>query len=126
MIVGAFARRAVFGYVAIVLSLIATGFLSFGLWVHHMFATAVPELGKSFFTAAEHDDRDTHRRCRSSAGSRHCGPGGSFCGRRCYFVLGFFFIFVIGGLTGIMLAIGAARPAGPRHVSSSSRTCTTC
>jgi cytochrome c oxidase subunit 1 len=36
---------------AIVLSLIATGFLSFGLWVHHMFATNVPELGKSFFTA---------------------------------------------------------------------------
>ena len=41
-----------FGYTAMVLSLIATGFLAFGLWVHHMFATNVPELGKSFFTAA--------------------------------------------------------------------------
>jgi heme/copper-type cytochrome/quinol oxidase subunit 1 len=29
-------------YTAIVLSLIATGFIAFGLWVHHMFATDVP------------------------------------------------------------------------------------
>ena len=33
-------------------SLIATGFLSFGLWVHHMFTTGLPQLGASFFTAA--------------------------------------------------------------------------
>ncbi|HTD80039.1 MAG TPA: cbb3-type cytochrome c oxidase subunit I, partial [Chloroflexota bacterium] len=42
----------VFGYTAMVLSLITTGFLAFGLWVHHMFATNLPDLGKSFFTAA--------------------------------------------------------------------------
>ena len=35
-----------------VLSLIAVGFLSFGLWVHHMFATGLPKLGASFFTAS--------------------------------------------------------------------------
>ena len=51
-IVAAFARRPMFGYSAMVLSLIATAFLSFGLWVHHMFATNLPEVGKSFFTAA--------------------------------------------------------------------------
>ena len=34
------------------LSLIATGFLAFGLWVHHMFATGLPRLGESFFTAS--------------------------------------------------------------------------
>jgi cytochrome c oxidase subunit I+III len=51
-IVPTFARRPIFGYTAMVLSLIATGFLAFGLWVHHMFATNLPELGKSFFTAA--------------------------------------------------------------------------
>ena len=50
-VIPTFARRPMFGHDAIVLSLIATGFLSFGLWVHHMFATNVPELGKSFFTA---------------------------------------------------------------------------
>jgi cytochrome c oxidase subunit I+III len=45
-------RRPLFGYTAVVLSLVAIGFLSFGLWVHHMFATGLPLLGMSFFSAA--------------------------------------------------------------------------
>ena len=40
-IIPTFARRPIFGYPAVVLSLIATGFLGFGLWVHHMFATGI-------------------------------------------------------------------------------------
>src|SRR5205823_3829291 len=39
-------------YVPMVVSLIATGFLAFGLWVHHMFVTGIPQLGAAFFTAA--------------------------------------------------------------------------
>ena len=34
------------------LALLATGFLSFGLWVHHMFATGLPQMSLSFFSAA--------------------------------------------------------------------------
>ena len=30
----------------------STAFMGFGLWVHHMFATGLPQLGESFFTAA--------------------------------------------------------------------------
>ena len=41
-----------FGYLAVVLSLVSTAFMGFGLWVHHMFATGLPQLGESFFTAA--------------------------------------------------------------------------
>ena len=52
MITATFARRPIVGYTAVVLSLIAVGFLSFGLWVHHMFATGLPRLGNSFYTAA--------------------------------------------------------------------------
>jgi cytochrome c oxidase subunit 1 len=48
MVVAA-ARRPIFGYTAVVLSLIATGFMGFGLWVHHMFATGLPQLGETFF-----------------------------------------------------------------------------
>jgi cytochrome c oxidase subunit I+III len=51
-IVPTFARRRIYGYTALVLALISTAFIGFGLWVHHMFATPVPELGQSFFTAA--------------------------------------------------------------------------
>ena len=57
----AFARRPIFGYPAVVLSLVATSFLGFGLWVHHMFATGIAQLGASFFTGGEHDDRDPER-----------------------------------------------------------------
>src|SRR6201747_1499893 len=44
-IVATFARRPSFGYLPLVLSLIATGFLAFGLWVHHMFVVGLPRLG---------------------------------------------------------------------------------
>ena len=32
--------------------MVATAFIGFGVWVHHMFATGLPQLGQSFFTAA--------------------------------------------------------------------------
>src|SRR5947208_8975832 len=51
-IIAAFARRPMFGYLPLVLSLIAVGFLSFGLWVHHMFVTGLPQLGAALFTAS--------------------------------------------------------------------------
>jgi cytochrome c oxidase subunit I+III len=41
-IIVTFSRRQIFGYTAIVLSLVSTAFMGFGLWVHHMFATDVP------------------------------------------------------------------------------------
>ena len=42
MIVPTFARRPIVGYGWIVLAAVGTGFLSFGLWVHHMFTTGLP------------------------------------------------------------------------------------
>src|SRR3954468_23512935 len=45
-------RRSVFGYTEMILSMTATAFIGFGVWVHHMFATGLPQLGQSFFTAA--------------------------------------------------------------------------
>ncbi len=51
-IVVAHARRQIFGYPALVLSQVANGFVGFGLWVHHMFATGLPQIGEAYFTAA--------------------------------------------------------------------------
>jgi cytochrome c oxidase subunit 1 len=101
-IIPTFVRRPMFGHTAIVLSLVATGFLSFGLWVHHMFATNVPELGKSFFTAM------SFMIAIPTALQIFCWIATIASGRRVMrtpflFVLGFFFILMIGGLTGIML-----------------------
>jgi cytochrome c oxidase subunit I+III len=101
-IVPTFARRPVFGYNAMVLSLIATAFLAFGLWVHHMFATNLPELGKGFFTAA------SLAIAVPSAVQIFCWLATLLTGRLdvktpLCFVLSFFVILVLGGLTGIML-----------------------
>ena len=102
-IITTFARRPVFGYSAMVLALVATAFLAFGLWVHHMFATNLPELGKSFFTAV------SMMIAIPSALQIFCWIATLWRGRLHFatpllFVLGFFFILVLGGLTGIMLA----------------------
>jgi cytochrome c oxidase subunit 1 len=51
-IVVTFSRRRAFGYTALVLSMVATAFIGFGVWVHHMFATPLPRLGQGLFTAA--------------------------------------------------------------------------
>jgi len=52
MIVPTFARTPMVGYGWIVLAAVGTGFLSFGLWVHHMFTTGLPGISLGFFSAA--------------------------------------------------------------------------
>jgi cytochrome c oxidase subunit I len=102
-IVPTFARREIFGYLPIVLALIATGILSFGLWVHHMFVTGLPRLGEAFFTASS-------MAIAIPAGLQiFCWLATLWDGRPVLkvpllFVAGFIFTFVIGGLTGVMVA----------------------
>jgi cytochrome c oxidase subunit 1 len=102
-IVGTFTRRPVVGYPAIVLSLIAIGFLSFGLWVHHMFVTGLPQLGAGLFTAS------SMLIAVPSGIQIFCWLATLWDGKPVYrtpllFVLGFILIFVLGGLTGVMVA----------------------
>ncbi|NML13944.1 cytochrome c oxidase subunit I [Azohydromonas caseinilytica] len=102
-IVATFGRRPVFGYPAMVLALIATAFMGFGLWVHHMFATNLPEMGKSFFTAS------SMLIAIPTAIQILCWiatlAGGKLNLKTpLLYVLAFFFILVLGGLTGLMLA----------------------
>src|SRR3546814_10977434 len=52
MIVPTFAQRPIYGYSWIVLAAVGTGFISFGLWVHHMYATGLPNISLGFFSAA--------------------------------------------------------------------------
>jgi cytochrome c oxidase subunit I+III len=102
-ILPAFTRRRVFGYDVVVLSTAATGFVAFGVWVHHMFATGLPQLGQSYFTASS-------MIISIPTGLQLFCWLATMWGARLRFttpllyVIGFFITFIIGGLTGVMLA----------------------
>jgi cytochrome c oxidase subunit I+III len=98
-----FARRRIVGYVALVVALVTIAFLSFGLWVHHMFTTGLPPLGMSFFTAASiMIALPTGLQIFCWIATLATGEKVRFA-TPLLFVIGFFFIFIIGGLTGVML-----------------------
>ena len=47
-----FARKPLFGYPVIVFSGIAIGFMGWGVWAHHMFATGLGPVAVSAFSAS--------------------------------------------------------------------------
>jgi cytochrome c oxidase subunit I+III len=104
MIVPAVAQTPLVGQRVVVLALLAVGFLSFGLWVHHMFATGIPRLSLSFFQAAS-------MAVAIPSGIQVFAWIATFAKGRvrtstpALFILGFLFTFVLGGLTGVMVAV---------------------
>jgi cytochrome c oxidase subunit 1 len=102
-IIETFTGRRIFGYPVMVLALIVTGFVAFGLWVHHMFATPIPQLGRSFFTAAS-------ILIAIPTGTQiFCWTATIWSGKPRFtasmlFAVGFIVVFVIGGLSGVQIA----------------------
>ena len=103
-IIPVFARRRLAGYKWTAASLVAIAFISFGVWVHHMFATGMPALAMSFFSAAS---------------LIIAIPSGVLFftliatiwrgvvewTTAFLFALGWFLIFLLGGVTGVMLGV---------------------
>jgi len=104
MIVPAMAQTPLVGQRLVILALIAVGFLSFGLWVHHMFATGIPMVSLSFFQAAS-------MAVAIPSGIQVFAWIATFAKGKvqlktpALFILGMLFIFVLGGLTGVMVAV---------------------
>jgi cytochrome c oxidase subunit I+III len=106
MIVPTVAGTRLVGYRFIVVALIATGFFSFGLWVHHMFATGIPALSLAFFSAAS-------MAVAIPSGIQVFSWIATLAAAKrkiqfttpALFVLGMLFIFTLGGLTGVMVAM---------------------
>ena len=104
MIVPTFARTPIVGYNWIVLAAIGTGFLSFGLWVHHMFTTGLPGITLGFFSAA------SQAVAIPTGVQFFCFLATLLVGRvtrsvPILFVIGGLATFVLGGLTGVMVAM---------------------
>lgn len=98
------ARTTLLGYGWVVAAAVSLAVLSFGLWVHHMFTTGIPHLGLAFFSAAS-----TLVAVPTSI-MIFSWIGTLWKGRvrmevPMLWLIGFFATFVIGGLTGVMLAI---------------------
>ncbi len=102
-IIPVFCGRPLFGYTAVVVAIISTGVISFGLWVHHMFATGLPTQADGFFAAAS-------GLVALPTGIQFFAWLATIWGGRpvfktpFLFCFGFISLFLIGGLTGVMVA----------------------
>ena len=98
-----FSSRPIVGYTALITALVGTAFMGFGLWVHHMFAAGLPEIGTSFFTAA------SMMIAIPSGIQIFCWIATLWSGKvrlevPLLYALGYFVIFILGGMTGLMVA----------------------
>jgi cytochrome c oxidase subunit I+III len=98
-----FCRRPLVGYTAVALSTVTTMVLGFGVWVHHMFASGLPILSLSFFSAA------SFVIVVPSAVAVFAWLATIWTGRPVFtaafhYFAGFVLLFVIGGVSGFMTA----------------------
>jgi cytochrome c oxidase subunit I+III len=104
MIVPTFAQRPIVGYGWIVLAAVGTGFLSFGLWVHHMFTVGLPAISLGLFSAA------SQAVALPTGVQIFCFIATLAVGRvipsiPMLYAFGSLVIFVLGGLTGVMVGL---------------------
>jgi cytochrome c oxidase subunit I+III len=102
-IVQTFSRRPIIGYVWLALATMTTAVIGFGVWVHHMFAVGLPNLSMAFFSAA------SLLVTIPSGVQIFAWIATVIAGRPVFrtpmlFILGFIFVFVMGGVTGVMFA----------------------
>jgi cytochrome c oxidase subunit I+III len=104
MILPTFARHPFVGYSWAVMAAIGVGFISFALWAHHMFTTGLPHLSLSFFSAA------SLAVVVPNGIQFFCWIATLWSGRPVLrlpmlYLVGFFSVFLVGGLTGVMVAV---------------------
>jgi cytochrome c oxidase subunit I+III len=102
-IIPTFSRRPMIGYTLIVLAELFIFVISFGVWVHHMFAVGLPPIAMGFISAA------SFMVVIPSGTQIFAWLATMFSGRLVLatpmlFVLGFLVTFVLGGLTGAMFS----------------------
>jgi cytochrome c oxidase subunit I+III len=103
-IIPVFSRRPMVAHHLVALATMATGFLGFGVWVHHMFAVGLPQVTMTFFAAAS-------MVIAIPSGIQVFAWLATIIGGRpvlktpFLFIVGFIVVFVIGGLSGVMFAV---------------------
>src|SRR5271168_760384 len=104
-IIPVFSRKPIFGYAIMVAATLSIGFLSLGVWAHHMFTVGMTSYANAFFVAST-------MAIAVPTGIKIFNWLGTMWGGKIVFktpmlfCIAFLFQFLIAGLTGIML--GAA------------------
>ena len=102
-VVAVHVRRPIVAYPLVVASFIAIGVVSFGLWVHHMFAVGLPVMVLSLFAVASYFIAIPSG-IQVFAWIATIWEGRPLWRTPMWFVVGFIAIFVLGGITGVMVA----------------------
>jgi cytochrome c oxidase subunit 1 len=103
-IIPVFSRKPIFGYPAMVGATVSIGFISLGVWAHHMFTVGMTAMGNTFFAVST-------MLVAVPTGIKIFNWLGTMYGGKIRFATpmlfctGFLFQFLIAGLTGIMLAV---------------------
>ena len=103
-IIPAFSRKRLFGYASMVYATGSIAILSFVVWAHHMFTTGMPITGQLFFMYST-------MLIAVPTGVKVFNwiatmwKGSMTFETPMLFAVGFIFVFTIGGLTGVILAI---------------------
>lgn len=103
-IIPVFSRKAIFGYPAMVAASVGIGFISLGVWAHHMFTMGMTSFGNTFFTLST-------MLVSIPTGIKTFNWLATMWGGKIRFALpmlfsiAFLFQWLIAGLTGIMLSV---------------------
>jgi cytochrome c oxidase subunit 1 len=105
-VIPVFSRKAIFGYPAMVAASVGIGFVSLGVWAHHMFTIGMTSAGNAFFVLSTGF-------VGVPTGIKIFNWLATMWGGRIRFTVpmlfctAFLFQFLIAGLTGIILSTGA-------------------
>jgi cytochrome c oxidase subunit 1 len=103
-IIPTFARKPLFGYRSMVIAVLAIAFLSMSVWAHHMFAVGMPAGAQVFFMYST-------MLIAVPTGMKVFNwlatmwRGSMTFETPMLFAVGFIFLFVMGGVTGVVLAV---------------------
>jgi cytochrome c oxidase subunit I len=95
-----FSKKPLFGYPFVVFSGAAIGFVGWGVWAHHMFASGLGPVSVAVFSVATMAIAVPTGVSRSSTGRSRCGAASCASPRQCCLPL-VIIQFTIGGLSGV-------------------------